>query len=280
MNKSLQSFEKNIHSQAGEDGVLEHIFEVIGVSKDWCVEFGAWDGKHLSNTYKLMQEGWSGVFIEGSKKRYQDLIETYKGNSKAYPVCAFVNFEGENNLDNILVKTPIPKDFALLGIDIDGNDYHIWNSLSIYKPKVVVIEYNPAIPPHIEFIQKKDMGVNQGNSLKSLVVLGKEKGYELVTTTLLNAFFVKKEYFSLFEISDNSPETLFRDRRYLMEVFPLYDGTLVFTGRKKVFWHNVSIKHTFQVIPRIFRVFPSVMWPIRYFFFRVWRKVYEYRGLK
>lgn len=280
MNNKLQSFERNVYSQTGEDGVLEQICKIIGVTQDWCVEFGAWDGKHLSNTYKLMEEGWSGVFIEGSERRYQDLVQTYKDNKKAYPVCAFVNFAGENNLDSLLAKTPIPKDFALLGIDIDGNDYHIWESLTVYKPKVVVIEFNPTIPPHVEFVQPKDMSVNQGNSLKSLVILGKQKGYELVTTTLLNAFFVKKEFFPLFEIADNSPETLFRDRKYLMDVFQLYDGTIMFTGRKKIFWHNVSIKPSFQVVPKIFRVFPSVMSPAKYFFFRVWRKIREYRFLK
>jgi hypothetical protein len=275
MNNPLLQYAKNVHSQTGEDGVLEHILKTIGVNKDWCVEFGAWDGKHHSNTHKLMQEGWSGVFIEGSKERHKDLEQTYQGNNKAHCICAFVNFEGENNLDGILRKTPITKDFAVLSIDIDGNDYHIWNSLKEYVPQVIIIEFNPAIPPHVEYIQPKDMSVNQGNGIASLVKLGKEKGYELVAMTSLNAFFVTKEHFSKFAIQDNRPETMFTDKSWLMDVFQLYDGTLMFTGKQKMLWHGVTIKKSFQPIPKVFRVFPSVMGPIRLFFLKLWRKVQE-----
>jgi hypothetical protein len=272
-NNPLSAYEKNVHSQTGEDGVLEQILKTLGIQNGWCVEFGAWDGKHLSNTYKLMQEGWSGVFIEGSPLRHVDLMKTYEGNPKAHCICAFVNFEGENNLDGILKKTPIPKDFGVLSIDIDGNDYHIWDSVKAFAPRVVVIEFNPTIPPHVEFVQPKDMNVNQGNSIASLVKLGKQKGYELVAMTTLNAFFVKKDDFAKFNIEDNNPVTMFRDRSRIMDVFQLYDGTLMFTGKQKIFWHGVSIKKSFQPIPKFFRVFPSVMGPVRLFLFKAWRKL-------
>lgn len=270
---TLTQFERNVFSQGGEDGILEHVLGVLGIENGWCVEFGAWDGKHLSNTYKLMQEGWSGVFIEGDSDRYKDLCATYSGNKKAHPVLAFVNFEGPNSLDGILSKTSIPKSFGVLSIDIDGNDYHIWASLKKFSPEVIIIEYNPAIPPHVSFVQPKDMRVNQGNSLKALVELGKQKGYELIVTTQTNAFFVKKESYTLFGIENNSPEVLFRDPKYLMDVFQLYDGTLMFTGAKKMFWHNITIPAKFQPIPKVFRIFPSVMSPVRLFLFRVWKKL-------
>lgn len=266
------NYEKNIHSQSGEDGVLEHILKTLNINKDWCVEFGAWDGKHLSNTHKLMQEGWSGVFIEGDPMRHKDLMYTYQGNNKAHCICAFVNFEGADNLDGILKRTSIPKDFAVLSIDIDGNDYHIWDSLKVYTPKAIVIEFNPSIPPHVEYVQPKDMKVNQGNGIASLVKLGKEKGYELVAMTALNAFFVRKEDFAKFNVPDNSPVTLFRNKNWLMDVFQLYDGTLVFTGKQKMLWHDISLER-FQPIPKVFRVFPSVMSPLRLFLFKLWRKL-------
>lgn len=273
-NNPLLTYAHNIHSQRGEDGILAHIFDVLGISNGWCVEFGAWDGKHLSNTYALMEKGWSGVFIEGSEKRYQDLVATYGENKNAHPVCAFVNFDGENTLDGILSKTPITKDFDLLSIDIDGNDYHIWDSVKAYNPKVVIIEYNPAIPPHVAYVQPKDMKVNQGNSLLSVVNLGKEKGYELVATTLLNAIFVRKDLFSLFNVGDNSPAAMFSDKRYLIDAFVLYDGTVQYSEGAKVFWHGIPLQSE-QPIPKIFRTFPSVMGPIKLFFFKVWRKIHN-----
>lgn len=271
-NTWLLDYAKNIYSQRGEDGIIEKILEVTGEKKDWCVEFGAWDGVHLSNTHNLMQNGWSGVFIEGSKKRYEDLLNTYQDNKGAHCVCAFVDFEGENRLDSILSKTPIPKHFGVLSIDIDGNDYHIWNSLKNYEPRIVLIEFNPSIPPDVPFVQPKDMSVNQGSGLLSLVTLGKEKGYELICATTHNAIFVKKDLYPLFEIQDNSPEIMIAEKKHVMQVFQLYDGTIVFTGPQRMLWHGIPLK-SFQPIPKIFRVFPSVMDPVRFFFFRIYRKL-------
>ena len=59
---------KNVHSQIGQDGILEEIFKRVGIKKGFFCEFGAWDGVYLSNCRKLFEEGWSGVFIEADKK--------------------------------------------------------------------------------------------------------------------------------------------------------------------------------------------------------------------
>ena len=71
MTESLLKYSKNIYSQAGQDGIIEKIFNTIGVKKGNFVEFGAWDGIYLSNCRKLYEEGWSGVFIEGDKKKHE-----------------------------------------------------------------------------------------------------------------------------------------------------------------------------------------------------------------
>jgi len=74
---SLLNYRKNIHSQNGEDGILEYIFDKLKASlpeEKWCVEFGAWDGKHLSNTFKLVENGWNGVYIEGDDIKFSDLF--------------------------------------------------------------------------------------------------------------------------------------------------------------------------------------------------------------
>jgi hypothetical protein len=153
----------NINSLSGEDGIIEKIFQTIPAANRWCMEFGAWDGKLYSNTHLLMQKaGWSGVFVEADRDRFRDLINTYSGNPVAHCLNCFVSFLGENSLDSVLARTPIPKDFDLLSIDIDGNDYHVWESLLTYQPRVVIVEFNHTIPSHVEFVQPRDMKVNQG----------------------------------------------------------------------------------------------------------------------
>ena len=81
-NDWLYDFARNVHSQRGEDGIIEKIFDTIKPQNKWFVEFGAWDGIHLSNTRLLAEKGWSGVFIEASEKRFNELKNNYKDNDK------------------------------------------------------------------------------------------------------------------------------------------------------------------------------------------------------
>lgn len=273
-NDWLLQYARDVHSQRGEDGILEEVFKHIPGGERWCVEFGAWDGVHLSNTRYLMEQGWHGVFIEADPERFKDLERTYADNPLAHCMCTYVNFTGPDTLDNLLARTPIPQDFDLLSIDIDGNDYHMWESVQRYNPKVVIIEFNPAIPADVEFIQPKDMGVNQGNSILSLVLLGKQKGYELVCTTLLNAIFVKREFFNTFGITNNTPGVLCTDTRYQTKFFQLYDGTVVLTGARRLLWHGVPIRaRDLAYLPAPFRMFPERMGPARLWLFKVWRRM-------
>jgi hypothetical protein len=65
---SLSAFARNVTSQCGEDGIIERILSIMTDKDGWCVEFGAWDGKHLSNTYNLIHnKGYSAVLIESSR---------------------------------------------------------------------------------------------------------------------------------------------------------------------------------------------------------------------
>jgi hypothetical protein len=86
------------------------------------------------------------------------------------------------------------KDFNLLSIDVDGNDYHIWKNIKNYKPKCVVIEYNQTIPPNIDLVDEIQEYLGMGASIKSLEKLGREKGYSLVACTGSNLIFVDSHY--------------------------------------------------------------------------------------
>lgn len=258
--RNLLGFSKNIYSQFGEDGILREIFRHVGKGKEnrWCVEFGAWDGIEFSNTRHLIKDlGWHGVLIEPVARRFRDLVKNNEGNSKVIPIRKFVDFKGKGSLDNILSKTEIPSDFDLLSIDIDGNDYHVWESVKKYHPKVVVIEINSTIPSEIEFVQPKDFKVNQGSSLLSLYNLGKTKGYELVACTDGNAIFVLRKYFHLFNIDDNSPEKML-PKEHITQFFQLFDGTIVLRGCKRLLWHGIDFSDDdFQIIPKYMRRFPN-----------------------
>jgi len=253
----LAAFKDDVTSQFGEDGIIRHIFEILPASDKWCVEFGAWDGKQHSNTFDLItNHGWDGVLIEASEAKFGELTKNYSGFPRAQCINEFVQIEGENSLDSILSDTDIPENFDLLSIDVDSCDYHIWESLTGFQPKLVVIEFNPSIPDDIIFIQDPNFELNHGNSLRALIELGKKKGYELIATTNTNGFFIRNEYFDLFGIEDNSIGKMRDEQAAATKIFQLYDGTLLTVGMTKLMWSDIEFGiDELQVLPRSLRRF-------------------------
>ena len=103
---------------------------------NWVVEFGAWDGLHLSNSrHFITSQGFSAVLIEGSSERFAALQSLYADRPDVHTLNVFVRTSHEDTLDQLLETTPIPRDFDYLSIDIDGNDYHVWKSLEKFTPR-------------------------------------------------------------------------------------------------------------------------------------------------
>jgi hypothetical protein len=67
-------------------------------------------------------------------------------NANIMALNRFVGWDGDNSLDLILSATPIPRNIDFLSIDIEGNDYHVWRAMSMYRPKAICIEFNQVIP--------------------------------------------------------------------------------------------------------------------------------------
>jgi len=209
----LLEYRRPYYSQHGEDGVLEYILYQLPKRDHWCVEFGAWDGIHLSNTYFLLSKwNYNAVMIEGVMERYENLLELQKKHNKLKCIHRFVALEGDNTLDNILQETNIPKDFDLLSIDIDGDDYHIYKSLNNYKPKVIIIEINIKYKPDVRKIHNIGSPIlpgASGTSILSMTELAKEKGYSLVANISCNAVYVRDEYYHLFHKKEYHPKDFF-----------------------------------------------------------------------
>jgi hypothetical protein len=253
----LLEHKQNIYSQTGEDGIIEKILELIPQNDNWCVEFGAWDGLYLTNTrYLIESKNSSAVLIEADEVRFKELEKNYSQRTNVTTINRCVGFSDNDSLDHILSETLIPIDFDLLSIDIDGNDFHVWKAIKQYEPKIIVIEFNPTIPTEIRFIQPADPAINQGASLLSFVDLAKEKGYELVSVLSFNAFFVKKEYYHLFEIEFNSPSVLRTDLSNITYLFSGYDGHIFLHGSCRMPWHTIELDESrFQILPRYLQRF-------------------------
>lgn len=207
---SLRNFRKNIYSQNGEDGILGEILRRLEIRAGAFVEFGAWDGKHLSNTFYLLEQGWRGIYIESDKNRYQELVDKMKVYSERIELInAFVEPVGESSLDNLLASTRINREFEVLSIDVDSCDWQIWQSFRNYDPKIVIIEIESTIP--VGIYQTHRGTETPRSSFTATVDLGSKKGYTLVCHTG-NLIFVKNNLVPDLKLPENDiqfPETLF-----------------------------------------------------------------------
>jgi hypothetical protein len=210
--QTLYRYRKNYNSQNGEDGVIEEILRRLNITCGFCVELGAWDGKHLSNTYHLVGDaGWSALHIEADPEKYAKLLKNDMVLAgRITPVNAFVTATGSTMLDNILAEYQVPHDFELLSIDIDGDDLDVWESVAAYRPKIVIIEIDSDIDPTVSRVLPSG---RPERSFANALKLGRERGYVLVCHTG-NMLFVADELAGRLGMDEelDDPTSLFCDK--------------------------------------------------------------------
>lgn len=180
----LHDFAANVYSQLGEDGMIAALFDVIGIEHHRCAEFGAWDGLFCSNTAHLWRDqGWQSIQIEPHPPRFKEL----KQNTARKPVLALNEVVLPANVNELCGRIGA---LDLLSIDVDGDDYELFAALTL-TPRVVVIEFNQSVPPHMDIRQ---VGIGKGHCFSSsafaLKKLADSKGYRLVGRSESNLFFV------------------------------------------------------------------------------------------
>lgn len=217
----LTDFQKNVYSQWGEDGIIEKIFDIIGVKSKVAIEFGAYDGLTLSNTANLWtkDKNWKGILIESNSQFIREAVK----NIKPYN-CVLIHDGvgiGKDSLESILSRNQIQTEVDILSIDIDGNDYHVFQSLEKLRPRVIICEYNPSIPANLDVYP--DYMNHLGCSVAALQRVGAEKGYSLVSLTDTNAIFVIDEEFQKFSSFDTDRDHL-RIDRWIAFIVSDYDG--------------------------------------------------------
>ena len=182
------------------------IFNNIGVKNFTFIEIGVQDSIECNSTNLLLNLNWTGVQFEGCKESYQDGRKFLKENGVKNYQCQLLNkFIDAENVNLLIKKTGIVGEIDFFSLDIDGNDYWVWKSINIIKPRLVILEYNSSfgkdssltIPYNPEFIwdNKNEKRFFYGASLKALEKISKKKGYDLVCVDSkgVNAFFVRKD---------------------------------------------------------------------------------------
>jgi hypothetical protein len=185
----------SVFSQNGEDGILFSLCRRMAVPHSF-VEFGVERGSQGNCILLADVFGWNGLFIEYDEKSYSELASKYVNNKRIDTLRKKVTPQTVNSIFN---QAGVDHDLGILSIDIDGNDYWVWNALNDYRPAIVIIEYNASLPFEVLVQPYADKGWDEtmffGASLRALEALASMKGYDLVHTDLagVNAFFVRHD---------------------------------------------------------------------------------------
>jgi hypothetical protein len=229
--KRLNQHEYRVSSQNGEDGIIAEIFRRIGTTNRTFVEFGASDGSE-NNTALLVRQGWSGLWMDADTQAIARAKETFHPEIASGKLVVLEAFIYAENIEDLFHQGKVPAEFDLLSIDIDRNDYYVWEKITHYRPRVVVIEYNAVAPPTMCWKVPYDpkafgwngFGNGNGASLKALEELGATKGYRLVGCDLcgVNAFFVREDLLGDQFAAPYTAENHYEPFRaiYFLEVYP------------------------------------------------------------
>lgn len=216
----LEAAERRVYSQHGEDGVIAELLQHVPATYRYVVEFGAYDGVTMSNSRNLIAHGgWSALLIEGDPRFYRRLAALYRRSPQVTTLNTFITPE---NINALFAAAGVPKDFDVLSIDVDSIDYYLWQALTEFQPKIVVIEYNASIPPDREYVVPRAQALQlsgtsrEGASIRSLYRLGREKGYRLVYSELsgANLFFVHEAYRASLDPIGLAPEELYQPPQF------------------------------------------------------------------
>ena len=201
--KSLKDVEFSIFSQFGDDGIIQWLIQNLEIPHKTFIEFGVEDFSESNSRFLMMNDNWSGFVMDGSETNIKNLKSSYyywkyELNSKAV-------FIDKDNINNLIQEQKFDREVGLLHIDLDGNDYYIWDEINVIEPIIVIVEYNGIFGKNrpLSTIYDKNFQRNKthysnllfGSSLKSLYQLADKKGYSFIGCNSggNNAYFVRDD---------------------------------------------------------------------------------------
>ncbi len=195
--------EFKVYSQWGEDGIIDHLVQRVAVTSRSFVEFGVENYTEANTIFLLKHRNWRGLVIDGSA----DNIHTIKRRTEywRYDLRAEASFITRDNINDIIRRNGFQGDIGLLSVDIDGNDYWIWETIECANPCIVIAEYNSLFGPtaklstpyRADFVRSQADPTNMyyGASIAAFADLAERKGYGLVAGNSAgnNVFFVRND---------------------------------------------------------------------------------------
>jgi len=204
----LAEVEFQVFSQWGDDGIIQYLIGKLDIPNKTFIEFGVENYTESNTRFLILNNNWTGYVIDGGQENIQYVKnDPVSWACELHAECAFITRE---NINDLLKKPGFQREVGILSIDIDGNDYWVWEAIDSIDPILVIVEYNSVfgrntnwtVPYDPGFCRndKHPSGLYYGASLKALVELGQKKGYGFIGCNSKgnNAYFLRKDKLSVF----------------------------------------------------------------------------------
>jgi hypothetical protein len=214
-----------VFSQFDEDGIIQYLINKLPIANRTFIEFGVENYEESNTRFLLLNDHWQGMVLDarGADIRYIQRDKIYW----QYDLQAKQTWITRENINELLLGASFGEDVGLLSIDIDGNDYWIWEAIHSVRPRILIIEYNslfglqPIAVPYQEDFQRTAAHYSNlyyGASLGALDYLASKKGYLLLGSNVLghNAFFARQDVAQEFRglsLPEAYVESKFRESR-------------------------------------------------------------------
>jgi hypothetical protein len=191
-----------VFSQWDEDGIIQYLISHIRIENPTFIEFGVENYEESNTRFLLLNNHWQGMVLDARPAdiRYirSDRIHWQ------YDLQVQQAWITRENIDSLLAQAGFGEDLGLLSIDLNGNDYWVWQAIERMRPRIAVVEYNsllglePICVPYREDFDRTaahPSNLYYGSSLAALHQLAQSKGYILVGSNIWghNAFFVRSD---------------------------------------------------------------------------------------
>jgi hypothetical protein len=224
--RSFRESEFKVFSQFGDDGIIQYLIARLEIPQELStfVEFGVQDYSESNTRFLLLNDNWRGLVMDGDRGNIESIkVRDMYWRHDLTALCRWID---RDNINAILEESGFAGRIGILSIDIDGNDYWVWQRIESVRPVIVIAEYNSVFGAGQAITVPYDPAFNRtkahysnlywGASLPALAGLGRSKGYAFIGANLAgnNAYFVDESYLGRGGIAALTPQQGYVESRF------------------------------------------------------------------
>ncbi|MEZ0359016.1 hypothetical protein [Mycobacterium sp. SA01] len=196
------------YSEFEEDGILLYVLAGIGMKTRRVVEIGCGTGAVNMSSNLILNHGYKGYLFDGSSSNINAADAFYRSKKDCHLIRPELkqSWITRANVNEVLASAGAAGEVDVFSLDIDGNDWHIWDAIDVIQPRICVFETNDIIPgdlsltiPYVPDFNYRDLPEEHQDfrsvSLLAMSRLSAAKGYRLIGAHRhgFNVFFMRND---------------------------------------------------------------------------------------